>query len=343
MAIKLEEVRVKASMDYSKVISGVTDIRQQMFNLAKGVPNMLNSMLRTSLVGFGAMLIKDILPTWDEIWGRVYGVDEETTNRLKEQGTKLKQIVQQVRDAEKGLKAAAEKDVFDRSIAEEQIKLLQEKVAATEAEANAKKNLAAAISAEVAALREREKLLQQTAQETKPRTVGGQFGQRTENIPTAEAIAAKEELPTLSDTILKMNEEFGSADSESKKLTTSLITTRKQLDDLNIKENGLTKVFSELAVPTPKQVQDARERLDIQDKLRLNEFMDPETIASYGQPGDEELIGRAVAGRGLLALKDILPQLGLVPGLGQMSKEMQVAVENAMKTSIQKVRIVEVE
>jgi hypothetical protein len=318
MALNQEEIRIRAGLDYSKVTAGLTDVRRQVFNLAKGVPTMLTSMLRTNIVGMGAMLIKDVLPTWDQIWNKIYGVDDETTNRLKEQGTKLKQIAQQARDAEKGLKAAAEKDAFDRSIASEQIKLLREKAAATESEANAKRKLAAAIDAEISALRERANLLQPTSKETKTRTVGGQFGQRTENIPTAAALAAQTEFSALSDIILKLNEEFGSADSGSKTLVASLIALRKQLDDLVLKQKGLPEQFRELIVPSPADVQAARD------------------------VGNREVGIAAARGRALIGMSEIAPLLSGVPGLGQMSKDMQAAIENVMKTSIQKVRIVEI-
>jgi hypothetical protein len=139
MAIKLEEVRIKAGLDYSKVTAGLTDIRQQVFNLAKGVPAMLTGMLRTNLVGIGAMLLKDVLPTWDEIWNKVYGVDEETTKKLKESGENLKKLRQEVQTTA----ATLDKTARDINFAESDPK---GKVAILEAEAQmAKQNADAAL------------------------------------------------------------------------------------------------------------------------------------------------------------------------------------------------------
>ena len=90
-------------MDYSKVTAGISDIRAQVHKLATGVPTMLNGLLRTTLVGFGLSLAKEILPTWKEIYDGMYGVDEETTKRLQQAGDNLRSLRKNLQDAQKDL------------------------------------------------------------------------------------------------------------------------------------------------------------------------------------------------------------------------------------------------
>lgn len=97
-----EEIRIKAGLDYSKVTAGLTDIRAQVFKLAKDVPAKLSGLMRASLFGVATTILTEILPTWDQIWSRVYGVDENSAKMLEQSRENLRGLrkaMQSARDA----------------------------------------------------------------------------------------------------------------------------------------------------------------------------------------------------------------------------------------------------
>jgi len=109
------EIRIKAGLDYSKVTAGLTDIRAQVFKLAKDVPNKLSSLLKANLYTAAAGLISEALPSWDEIWNKVYGVDEAGTKRLEESTKRLRTIREEAQKAAQSLEDAFKKARFQDS------------------------------------------------------------------------------------------------------------------------------------------------------------------------------------------------------------------------------------
>lgn len=107
-----EEIRIKAGLDYSAVTSGLNSIRGQVNKLAADVPKKLTSLLKANLYTAAAGIIADILPSWDEIWNKVYGVDEAGTKRLEEQGKRLRSIREEAQKAAQSLEDAIKKARF---------------------------------------------------------------------------------------------------------------------------------------------------------------------------------------------------------------------------------------
>lgn len=95
-----EEIRIKAGLDYSRVTAGLNSIRGQVNKLAADVPKKLTSLLKANLYASAAGIIAEILPTWQEIWDKVYGVDAEADKRLEESGKKLKNLRKSLKDSQ---------------------------------------------------------------------------------------------------------------------------------------------------------------------------------------------------------------------------------------------------
>lgn len=129
-----EEIRIRAGLDYSKVTAGLTDIRGQVFKLAKDVPKALSGILKANVFGAVASLASELIPTWQEIWNGVYGTDELTMKRREESYRNIQSIRKALRDAKKDLQGAQEKYEYDSASPSEKLKILEDRKRMVDAE-----------------------------------------------------------------------------------------------------------------------------------------------------------------------------------------------------------------
>lgn len=108
-----EEIRIKAGLDYSRVTAGLNSIRSQVNKLAADVPKKLTGLLKANLYTAAAGIIAEILPTWDEIWNKVYGVDEASTRRLEETSKRLRSVRAEAQAAARAVEDAISKARFE--------------------------------------------------------------------------------------------------------------------------------------------------------------------------------------------------------------------------------------
>lgn len=111
MALNQEEIRIRAGLDYSKVTSGITDIRAQVFKLANDVPKKMFSLLKANVYMAAAGIITELLPTWQEIWDKIYNTGPDAVKRSDESNQRIKDMVAAQKKAAKDL-AEAKKEIL---------------------------------------------------------------------------------------------------------------------------------------------------------------------------------------------------------------------------------------
>jgi len=124
-----EEIRIKAGLDYSKVTAGLTDIRAQVFKLAKDVPNKLSSLLKANLYTAAAGLISEALPSWDEIWSRVYRTGEYGDKSIEETGKNLHRLRDLLKRSQADLERISRDAQMDDATAEQRVAILKGELA----------------------------------------------------------------------------------------------------------------------------------------------------------------------------------------------------------------------
>lgn len=98
-----EEIRIRAGLDYSKVTAGLTDIRSQVFKLANDVPKKLYGLLKANLYVAAGSMIAELLPSWQELWDKVYGVDADTDKRLQDSAKNINTLRKTLEKAKEDL------------------------------------------------------------------------------------------------------------------------------------------------------------------------------------------------------------------------------------------------
>lgn len=136
-----EEIRIKAGLDYSRVTAGLNSIRVQVNKLAADVPNKLGSLLKANVYAAAAGIIAEILPSWQEIWDKVYGVDADSSRRLEEQGKKLHKLRDMLKQSQKEITDSWKKSQLEMATPIGKAEILKGDVAtAKEATAKALEN-----------------------------------------------------------------------------------------------------------------------------------------------------------------------------------------------------------
>lgn len=112
MALNQEEIRIRAGLDYSRVTAGITDIRSQVFRLANDVPKKLFSLLKANVFIGAATLISEVLPSWQEIWDKIYNTGPEALARAEESNQNIKALAKAMLDSKKQLEKAMSDSSF---------------------------------------------------------------------------------------------------------------------------------------------------------------------------------------------------------------------------------------
>lgn len=119
-----EEIRIKAGLDYSGVTAGLSSIRGQVNKLAADVPKKLTGLLKANLYTAAAGIIAEILPSWQEIWDRIYNTGPESMAREAAFNKSLRDVVERVQRARKELADVQQKEYFDKAPMDEKIEMV---------------------------------------------------------------------------------------------------------------------------------------------------------------------------------------------------------------------------
>lgn len=116
--ITQEEVKIRLGVDGSQVAPEMgkvgtvigTTFERSMAKSLRSVKKLLTFNLTSMLLG----LAKDLLPTADEFWEMVYGVDAESTKAYEEQNKRLHKLRDEVMNTRKSLEKALRGEFFDK-------------------------------------------------------------------------------------------------------------------------------------------------------------------------------------------------------------------------------------
>lgn len=130
MAINREEVQVRIGVDSSAVSAGMAKVSFQVNKFVQDTGKKLLSLAKANIWLAAADLLQQALPTAEEFWNRVYGVDEATTKKFQDSLSRLKTLRAELEQSKSQL-AKAE---FGERAPKEQRAMLLEKKQNTDAE-----------------------------------------------------------------------------------------------------------------------------------------------------------------------------------------------------------------
>lgn len=298
-----EEIRIKAGLDYSGVTAGISGIRSQVNKLANDVPKKLNNLLKANLYTAAASIISEIVPSWQQIWDSIYGVDEDGTKRLEAQTKRLRTIRAEAEAAAKALDDAIKKGRFqDADNLGKRAMLLQD-------QANQQNDVKAA----------RDEVARLNVMLARDRT----------NPALAEKLGAARD--TLFESELK------------------LFNTGRALKDINSKltPTQTADIFSEMLAQSVPDVSTLRERFRNQMALRnaanRNGQLEMGMAAGESAKAAADQINRIIAARGIQGVSNFAAGMTDAGAFGLIKASLEAATAEAMKATIQRVKIVEVE
>jgi len=298
-----DEIRIKAGLDYSKVTAGLTDIRAQVFKLAKDVPNKLSGLLKANLYTAAAGLVAEVLPSWDEIWSRVYGVDEAGTKRLEESSKRLRTIREEAQKTAQSLDDAFKKARFqDADTLGKRGMLLQD-------QANQQKDVKAA----------------------------------RDEVERLKAMLARDRSNP------ELASRLGSAQKGLSEKELQLFNTNRSLKDINSKltPDQVASIFSEMLANSVPDVYKLREEFRKQMALRnafnKNGALEQGMLAGVNAKLAMDKIKGVVAARGIQGIGNLANSMSGAGPFGIIKASLEAATAAAMSTTIQRVKIVEIE
>lgn len=112
MAITNEEVKIKLGVDGSQVGPALAGQSAVFNKFITGMKSQLMSLARTNVYLMAVTVIKELLPTAQEFWDSVYGVDEAGSERIRKSNENLRKLRQEVMTT----KAALNKAFEERSL-----------------------------------------------------------------------------------------------------------------------------------------------------------------------------------------------------------------------------------
>ena len=298
-----DEIRIKAGLDYSNVTAGLTDIRAQVFKLAKDVPNKLSGLLKANLYTAAAGLVAEVLPSWDEIWSRVYGVDEAGTKRLEESNKRLRTIREEAQKAAQSLDDAFKKARFqDADTLGKRGMLLQD-------QANQQNDVKAA----------------------------------RDEVERLKAMLARDRSNP------ELASRLGSAQKGLSEKELQLFNTNRSLKDINSKltPDQVASTFSEMLANSVPDVYKLREEFRKQMALRnafnKNGALEQGMLAGVNAKLAMDKINGVVAARGIQGIGNLANSMSGAGPLGIIKASLEAATAEAMSTTIQRVKIVEID
>lgn len=122
-----EEISFRLGVDSRAAITGIERIQNQITRFSNDAMKKLGSIFKANVFAAATDVAVQLLPTWDEIWNTVYGVDEKTTQRLQEQSENLRKIRDNLKKSAKELADAKEKADFEDATPEGRLRMLQQK------------------------------------------------------------------------------------------------------------------------------------------------------------------------------------------------------------------------
>lgn len=297
------EIRIKAGLDYSNVTAGLTDIRAQVFRLANDVPNKLSGLLKANLYTAAAGLVAEALPSWDEIWSRVYGVDEAGTKRLEESSKRLRTIREEAQKAAQSLEDAFKKARFQ----------------------------------DADTLGKRGMLLQDQANQQ------------------IDVKAARDEVERLKAMLARdrsnpeLASRLGSAQKGLSEKELQLFNTNRSLKDINSKltPDQVASIFSEMLANSVPDVHKLREefrkQMALQNAFNKNGALEQGMLAGVNAKLAMDKINGVVAARGIQGIGNLANSMSGAGPFGIIKASLEAATAAAMSTTIQRVKIVEIE
>lgn len=133
MALNQEEIRIKAGLDYSGVTAGIQGIRNQVNRLANDVPKKLFSLLKANVFIGATSLLREVVPSFQEIWDKIYNTGPDAVARSDESNQNFRTLLDRMMAARKALKEAIAKADFEDANQGGKYEILQNELKATEA------------------------------------------------------------------------------------------------------------------------------------------------------------------------------------------------------------------
>lgn len=117
MSINREEIQVKLGIDNSQVGGGLAQAESALSRFADKVEHKftkkLNKVVFGGLVGMAFHFAKELLPTAEEFWDWVYGVDEKNTSRTEKFLNRMRELRESVLKLKEAFEKKAEANFFD--------------------------------------------------------------------------------------------------------------------------------------------------------------------------------------------------------------------------------------
>lgn len=134
MATTKEEIAIRLGVDSRAAITGLERIQNQITKFSNDAMKKLGSIFKANVFAAATSLAQSLLPTWDDIWSKVYGVDEATTQKIQEQNDNLNRMIDNLRKAQKALKKGQEDAAFEDATSIEKLGILKDRKTAADSD-----------------------------------------------------------------------------------------------------------------------------------------------------------------------------------------------------------------
>lgn len=226
MAITREEVRIRMAVDSSALSAGMTTASAQVNRFVADTGKKLMSLARANIWLMGADLLRQALPTAEEFWNKIYGVDEASTKKYEETMNRFRSLRAEIQKTREALAKSA----FDEATPEQQRDLLNQKIA----------NLDKAISGEGADKANREKAIAGLAAEIESMGPNGSIVGIAKRGRLLQ-LTGVDPLQSLNEGRSELIEANAKSTAKLNKLTTERLATAKQLAEVEKKVSPETK------------------------------------------------------------------------------------------------------
>lgn len=113
MAVHQEEVKLRLGVDASQISAGMAGVSRTIGKFVDDTGKKLMSLARANIYMMAIDLARQIIPTAEEIWNAVYGVDPATTAKFQEANERLHKLRKELEATKKSLHEGLRDFFFD--------------------------------------------------------------------------------------------------------------------------------------------------------------------------------------------------------------------------------------
>jgi hypothetical protein len=99
MALSKEEISLRLGVDGRAISPGLAGASRQINKFASDSVKKLTSILKANVFIAAADLLRQLIPTAQEFWEKIYGADEESIRMADEAHQRIKNLAKQVRES----------------------------------------------------------------------------------------------------------------------------------------------------------------------------------------------------------------------------------------------------